>query len=124
MRVCPQGSKSHDVRRRIYESGKPPAGEVLRLLAGAGGGLQALVAMMGLQFCSGSEAAARLLGALSQNISGQAARIAHHGAPPAPRAAPHRTISAQVGKAAVLKLPQKVPAQTVSLPQAYILRPK
>jgi len=64
---------------RIYEAGKPPAGEVLRLLAGAGGGVQALVAMMGLQFCSGSEAAARLLGALSQNISGMAARIAHHG---------------------------------------------
>jgi len=64
---------------RIYESGKPPAGDVLKLLGGAAGGVQALVAMLGLPFCSGSEAAAKLLGALAQNIAGLAAKIAHHG---------------------------------------------
>ena len=35
--------------------------------------------MLSLPFCSGSEAAAKLLGALAQNIAGLAAKIAHHG---------------------------------------------
>ena len=53
---------------------------MLRLLGGAAGGVQALVAMLGLPFCSGSEAAAKLLGALAQNIAGLAAKVSHHGA--------------------------------------------
>ena len=54
--------------------------QTLKLIAAGFGSVGALVRLLSIPFCSGTEAAVKLLGGLAQNVAGMAVEIANAGA--------------------------------------------
>lgn len=52
---------------------------MLELIAAASGSVGALIRLLGVPFCSGLEAAVKLLGALAQNVDDMAVEIVRKG---------------------------------------------
>jgi len=69
--------------RRIHEAAQAAQQgnqQTLKLIAAGFGSVSALVRLLSIPFCSGTEAAVKLLGGLAQNVAGMAVEIANAGA--------------------------------------------
>ena len=67
---------------RIHEAAQaaqPGNQQTLKLIAAGFGSVGALVRLLSIPFCSGTEAAVKLLGGLAQNVAGMAVEIANAG---------------------------------------------
>ena len=57
---------------------------MLELIASVGGSVGALVRLLSVPYCSGLEAAVKLVGALAQNVDGMAVEVVNKGCQLAP----------------------------------------
>ena len=59
--------------------GQPANVQTLKLIASGFGSVAALVRLLNVPFCSGTEAAVKLLGGMAQNVAGMAVEVAREG---------------------------------------------
>lgn len=72
----------HECRiHEAYQSAaqQPSNPQVLELIACGSGSVGALIRLLGVPFCSGLEAAVKLLGALAQNVDEMAVEVVRKG---------------------------------------------